>query len=62
MIKTKLYTESGGFVADVEVPPFITGAPPILIWGQRFFKFTEETSEGYKYNEAFTYAVPPEIK
>lgn len=34
--KVKLFTCSGGFVADILMPPYGIG-PELLIWGQRFF-------------------------
>lgn len=62
MIKTKLFTENDGYVAEVEQPAWVTGPAPVLIWGQRVFKFTEQDKEGYVYHEVFCYYVPPPIE
>ncbi len=60
-----LYTESGDFVATVQIPPF-KKLPGVLIWGTRVFKFSEtldffasqaEANNEPAYVEAFTWAV-----
>lgn len=58
MRKVQLITGGDrGFVAEVDVPPFLT-MPDVLIWGERYFK--RESDDLYV--EAFTYwvAVAPE--
>lgn len=60
--KTRLYTPEGGFVVEVELPPFLT-KPEVLIWGARVFVHVDsfldltEDEDGC-YVEAFAYYVP----
>lgn len=60
--KTRLYTPEGGFVAEVDLPPFNT-KPEVLIWGARVFVHVDsfldltEDEDGC-YVEAFAYYVP----
>lgn len=49
-----LYNGEGGFVARVEVPPFTTGMPVVLIWGSRVF-LRDGDLESVEYHEVFAY-------
>lgn len=37
MQKVRLETEDGAFVFDGMIPPFVTGAPKVVSWGERVF-------------------------
>lgn len=49
-----------GFVAAVEVPPFETGYPPALVWGNRFFLRMAGADHG-EYAETFCYTATVEV-
>lgn len=59
-MQAKLFTAAGGYVTIVDVPPFVTGFPKVLIWGERIFTLTDQLqSDGLGvYGETFTYVVP----
>lgn len=57
MDKVDLQTETGDFVATVEVPPFIR-SPEVLIWGLRVFRRVELSALIRPvYREVFAYVV-----
>ena len=47
-------------VARVEVPPFETGFPPAIVWGQRFFLRVGNAADG-QYIETFCYRATVEV-
>lgn len=59
MFQVKLFTQDGGFVANVEIPPFKSW-PDVLLWGQRIFQKAQTLDpDGLAtYRECFAYAVP----
>lgn len=68
--KEKLYTNEGGFVTEVSLPPFTT-KPEVLIWGARVFIYVDALMEDYAdklqvpgdgYVEAWAYYVPPTVE
>ncbi len=63
MMRAKLFAADGGYVITVDVPPFVTGFPKVLVWGARFFTLTNELQpDGLGvYRETFTYVVPPPL-
>jgi hypothetical protein len=52
-----LRTDLGVYVTAVEIPPFTTGNPAVLLWGVRVF-VREGESDSDLYRETFAYAVP----
>ncbi len=64
MLRAKLFTADGGYVSIVDVPPFVTGFPKVLIWGERIFTLSSELQpDGLGiYTETFAYAVPPPLE
>lgn len=54
MTFVKLFTASGEFVAEVEIPPFDT-FPEVLIWGSRVFRLGDDDV----YREAFAFWTAP---
>lgn len=55
-----LTTATGAHVARVEIPPFETGFPPALVWGERFFVRQYGADFGL-YAEVFCYAARVEV-
>jgi hypothetical protein len=53
----RLFTGTGAYVGSVEIPPFTTGYPPILVWGVRTFLRVGDERNG-EYAETFAYAIP----
>lgn len=43
-VDVRLYTESGGFVCEGEIPRFVKEPPRILLWGSRFFRYSNTIS------------------
>ena len=64
MMRAKLFTADGGYVVTVDVPPFVTGFPKVLIWGERIFTLRDQLQpDGLGvYSETFTYVVPPPLQ
>ena len=54
MVKVKLVTSDGHYVATVDVLP-MTPMPDVLLWGSRYFRRVT----GELYREVFCYVVPP---
>jgi hypothetical protein len=50
----RLHNGIGSYVASVEVPPFETGYPPVLLWGDRCFVRLGGPESG-EYFEQFLY-------
>lgn len=59
-VTVKLYAQAGGFVVEGEIPRF-NDPPEILIWGERFFRYScivfENGVDHLVYTEAFTVAL-----
>lgn len=58
MPTVKLYTRQGEFVTEEQFLPWKT-QPDIVIWGQRFFAWSEEHKQ---YREVFAYWIPPKTQ
>lgn len=67
-MKVKLYTSKvtpSNFVAEKDVPSFVTGPPDMIVWGNRTFKparepYTESLSgegDAVDYVECFTHVI-----
>lgn len=59
MRRVKLLTNTGDFVHEGVIPPFV-GPPDVVTWGVRTFKFSEEQTVrgGYSiYRECFAVAL-----
>lgn len=56
MRKVQLITRDRGFVAEVDVPPFLT-MPDMLVWGDRHFKHEADDL----YVEAFVFWIVPTL-
>lgn len=45
------------------IPPFVTGAPEVVIWGNRVFTLAKplppDRDDTHRYVETFAYAIPP---
>lgn len=50
-----LYSGRGEYVASVEIPPFETGFPPIVVWGVRTFRRVVWAGGEGSYIETFAY-------
>lgn len=65
-MKVELYTSAGiaprNLAHAAEVPPFITGAPEVVLWGIRVFKLVKplpaSREDTHKYIETFAYTIP----
>lgn len=55
----RLYTPRG-FVVAVEIPPFETGYPPLVMWGGRIFTRVG-SSDSRDYLETFCYEATVEV-
>lgn len=47
MVKIRLETDNGSFVADVAIPPFVT-MPKVITWGDRVFQLHYEPAKIYR--------------
>lgn len=69
-MKVKLFTRTGGFVHEQEIPPF-NEQPDVILWGERVFKTMSVDNpaaspenyepDDYPYEEAWTYALVPSV-
>ena len=63
MPTARLFTARGAFVATVEIPPFETGHPPLVMWGERtFMRVTPADALEGRYLEAFCYVATVEVR
>jgi hypothetical protein len=53
-MKVQLETQQGEFATELEIPPFLDGAPSVVIWGIRVFLRTNEN----RYQETTYWVVP----
>lgn len=65
-MKVELYTSAGiaprNLVHAAEIPPFVTGAPLVVLWGVRVFMIARplpaSREDPHKYIETFAYTIP----
>lgn len=65
-MKVALYTSAGvspkNLAHEAEIPPFVTGAPDVVLWGIRIFTLVKplpaSREDTHNYVEAFAYAIP----